>query len=246
MTEPTLTGLRVLREVTARGSLTATATALGYTQSAVSRQIAALEAAVGQRLLERSPRGVRLTEAGAILARHAAMVLDQLDAAQRDLAKHSHAGVERVRLGAFATATTVLVPAAIAALRIARPTADVTLAEGTTPRVLRGVAAGRIELAVVGAPTPDADVAAIDLEPLLDDRCSSRSREITGSRRRPSPLPATSRVSGGSSAAAIPPNGSSAHGRAATRRHESRSSPAAGRRSSASSPPGSASPSYPG
>ncbi len=54
MAEPTLTGLRVLREVTARGSLTATATALGYTQSAVSRQIAALEAAVGQRLLERS------------------------------------------------------------------------------------------------------------------------------------------------------------------------------------------------
>ena len=64
MSELTLVGLRVVQEVAAQGSLTAAADALGYTQSAVSRQVAAMEQAVGAPLFERLPRGVRPTAAG--------------------------------------------------------------------------------------------------------------------------------------------------------------------------------------
>ncbi|MEU4746163.1 LysR family transcriptional regulator, partial [Actinosynnema sp. NPDC023658] len=76
----TVTGLRVLREVAERGTLTAAAAALGYTQSAVSRQIAALEHAVGAVLLERRRDGVRLTDAGHVVLRRAVTVLAELDA----------------------------------------------------------------------------------------------------------------------------------------------------------------------
>src|SRR4051794_41479024 len=71
MAELTLTGLRVLREVAARGSFTAAAKSLGYTQSAVSRQVAGLEGAAGTSLFERTARGVRLTDAGGALLRRA-------------------------------------------------------------------------------------------------------------------------------------------------------------------------------
>ena len=62
--------LRVLREVAARGSFSGAADALSYTQSAVSQQIAALEREAGTRLVERNPRGIRLTDAGEALVRH--------------------------------------------------------------------------------------------------------------------------------------------------------------------------------
>src|SRR5688572_32083104 len=73
-TDASLVALRVFREVAERGTLTAAATALGYTQSAVSRQIAALERAAGASLLERRHDGVRLTAAGRLVLRHAAVV----------------------------------------------------------------------------------------------------------------------------------------------------------------------------
>ena len=78
------TGLRVLREVAQAGSFSAAAQSLGYTQSAVSRQMAALEAVVGRPLFERGRRGVALTAAGARLLPCAIRVLDELDAALRD------------------------------------------------------------------------------------------------------------------------------------------------------------------
>src|SRR5436190_20645694 len=86
VTELTLTGMRVVYEVAARGSFTAAADALGYTQSAVSRQVASLESAAGTALFERGPRGVRVTEAGSALVRRAGAVLDELSAAERELA----------------------------------------------------------------------------------------------------------------------------------------------------------------
>jgi DNA-binding transcriptional LysR family regulator len=79
--------MRVLREVAARGSFSAAAEALAYTQSAVSQQIAALERAVGVQLIERpgGPRPVSLSEAGVVLDRHAIGVLARLSEARADL-----------------------------------------------------------------------------------------------------------------------------------------------------------------
>ncbi len=81
-----LTGLRVLREVAQAGSFSAAADSLGYTQSAVSRQVAALEGIGGRRLFDRGRQGVTLTPAGARLLPRAIRVLDELDAALREVA----------------------------------------------------------------------------------------------------------------------------------------------------------------
>src|SRR4051795_6065454 len=103
MAELSVTGLRVLREVAERGSFSAAARGLGYTQSAVSRQVAALETAAGRTLFERRRDGVRLTPAGVGLLSRATTVLAELDAARRELDGTATQGGP-VRLGAFASA----------------------------------------------------------------------------------------------------------------------------------------------
>ena len=171
MADWSLTGLRVLREVAARGSFTAAAEALRYTQSAVSRQVAALESAAGRPLFERGPRGVTLTPAGDALLRHASTVLDEVDAARRELEGLTAAATGRLRVGAFPTALAALVPRALAGLRRDRPGVDVSLREGSTPSQLRRVAAGSTDVAAVGVlpgsrPSRDRRIA---LEHLADD-----------------------------------------------------------------------------
>src|ERR671922_42876 len=81
-----LARLRVLEAAARTGSLTAAAAELSYTTSAVSQQIAALERDTGARLLERHPRGVRLTEAGRVLVAHTGTVIAELQAAEDELA----------------------------------------------------------------------------------------------------------------------------------------------------------------
>src|SRR5690242_20527450 len=90
-------GLRVLREVSQRGSFTAAAHALGYTQSAVSRQAATLETTAGRPLFERRRNGVALTAAGSKLLVRATRILDEMDAAASELAGRPVAA-GRVRL----------------------------------------------------------------------------------------------------------------------------------------------------
>ena len=80
-TDVSLVALRVFQEVAERGTLTAAAAALGYTQSAVSRQIVTLERAAGAPLLERRRDGVRLTAAGRVVLRRAVVVLEQIERA---------------------------------------------------------------------------------------------------------------------------------------------------------------------
>src|SRR3954468_8500765 len=77
--------LRVLREVAVQGSFSAAAEALSFTQPAISRQIATLEAETGQALVERGARGIRLTVAGELLVEHAGVILDRLAAAEHEL-----------------------------------------------------------------------------------------------------------------------------------------------------------------
>src|SRR5689334_12045580 len=106
--ELTLTGLRVVREVAAQGSFTAAADALGYTQSAVSRQVLATEAAAGTPLFEREARGVRPTPAGAALVRHAEAVLERVALAGQELRGMQDRLEGRVALGAVPVSVAVL------------------------------------------------------------------------------------------------------------------------------------------
>ncbi len=151
--EPSLVGLRVLREVAERGSLTAAAAPLGYTQSAVSRQIATLEKAAGAQLFERRPGGVRLTPEGRTLLRHAVVALDELDAAARELQGRAAEG-GAASLGYFISAGAVLVPRSVAALRRKNPDIEVTTREGTTPSLVRALRARTIDLALLSARIP--------------------------------------------------------------------------------------------
>lgn len=160
--------LRMFTEVARLGSFTAAARGLGYTQSAVSRQISALEGQAGAPLFDRLPRGVRLTEAGRCLLPHAEAVLDRLGAARQDLTALRDLDAGRLRIGAFATAEAALVPRAIAAFRARHPAVAITLKEGLTSAHLAALTAGEIDVAVVsttaGHPLED-----FDLHHLLDE-----------------------------------------------------------------------------
>ncbi|BCJ40772.1 LysR family transcriptional regulator [Actinoplanes ianthinogenes] len=153
ITDASLVALRVFRQVAERGTFTAAAAALGYTQSAVSRQIAALERAVGADLLERRHEGVRLTSAGQIVLRRAVAVAEQVDAAARELAGLPGAG-GRVRLGWFTSAGAALVPRALSALRRTHPGVTVTSREASTPALIRALRAGSLDLAVIATEPP--------------------------------------------------------------------------------------------
>src|SRR5579872_4597376 len=93
--------LRVLTEVVARGSFSAAAEALAYTQSAVSQAVARLEAETGAPLLVRDRRGVRATAAGATLLQHAEVILAQVQAAEDDLAAVLGVRGGRLRIASF-------------------------------------------------------------------------------------------------------------------------------------------------
>ncbi len=141
--------LRVLREVAARGSFSAAADALSYTQSAVSQQIAALEAQTSTTLIERHPRGVRLTPAGRILVAHADGILARLDAAEAELAAIAGLGAGKLRIASFPTAGATLMPLAIAIFRAQYPGVDLTLAEGEPEEIAPRLVAGEFDIALL-------------------------------------------------------------------------------------------------
>ncbi|MEZ0367105.1 LysR family transcriptional regulator [Mycobacterium sp. pUA109] len=148
-----LTGLRVLREIAERGTFTAAAEELGYTQSAVSRQVAALERVAGTALFDRGTAATRLTPAGLTLLRHARLVLDELAAARRELSGDD-AVRQEVRLGAYISAGAALLPATLTSLRRQHPEIRVTTREGTTPALVRALRAGTLDLAVISSRAP--------------------------------------------------------------------------------------------
>ena len=102
--------MRVLREVAQRGSFSAAAEALSFTQSAVSQQIAALEREAGCKLVQRNPRGIRLTEAGEALVRHADAILARLSEAEAELEAIAGLRGGRLRLASFESAAASLMP----------------------------------------------------------------------------------------------------------------------------------------
>ena len=161
------TALRVLVHVAQTGSFTAAARMLGYSQSAVSRQIAGLESVAGRELFERRRDGAVLTAAGARLLARAGRGIDELDAAAREVADPGTAGP--VRLGAFASAAAGLLPRALAGLPRDQV---VTVREASTPALTRALRAGTLDLAVIAqAPPfrrPDAESPPLAVTPLAE------------------------------------------------------------------------------
>jgi DNA-binding transcriptional LysR family regulator len=141
--------LRILSEVAHRGSFSAAAQALSYTQSAVSQQIAALEAQTGMALLERHPRGVSLTAAGQTLVRHAEGILASVDAAEAALSAIAGLRGGRLRMASFPTAGATLMPVAIATFRASYPEVELTLAEGEPEEIAPRLRAGELDLALL-------------------------------------------------------------------------------------------------
>jgi DNA-binding transcriptional LysR family regulator len=163
-----ITLLKVFREVARRGSFTAAAQTLGYTQSAVSRQISTLETELGATLFDRLARGVRLTEEGRCLLPHAEAVTDRLGVALGDLRALRDLTSGRLRVGAFATAEAELVPQAIAAFRAAHPRVAVSLADGLVRAHVARLHAGELDVAIVASATPQI-LDGLDLHHLMDD-----------------------------------------------------------------------------
>ena len=141
--------LRVLREVAALGSFSAAAESLAFTQPAVSRQIATLEAEAGAKLVDRSARGVRLTQAGELLVGHADAILDRLTAAQSQLDALSSLEGGRLHIGAPATANATLIPLAIRAFDDEFPEVRLRLDEAVSSELIDRLAAGDLDIAIV-------------------------------------------------------------------------------------------------
>ena len=144
-----VTRLRVLVAVARHGSVTAAAHALNYAQPSVSHHLARLEAETGTKLVQRAGRGVRLTDAGRLLAERAVEVIGRLDAAENELAAFAGLRAGRLRLAAFPSALSTLVPAAAAILHERHPSVDLRLTEAEPPEALRMLRAGYVDVAVI-------------------------------------------------------------------------------------------------
>src|ERR671927_683113 len=140
--------LKVLREVANHGSFSAAGEALGYTQSAVSQQIAALERETGTTLVQRNARGVRLTQAGEALVRHAEAILARLAEAEAELEAIAGLRGGRLRLAAFESAAASLMPLAIAAFRAAHPGVELSLILAEPDQSAPMLKAGELDLAI--------------------------------------------------------------------------------------------------
>jgi DNA-binding transcriptional LysR family regulator len=161
--------LRVLRAVSEHGSFAAAAAELRYTPSAISQQIAVLEREAGAVLVERGPRGARLTQAGAVLDRHAQVVLGQLAAARAELDDLVRLRGGSLRLGAFESAWSALVPAAVAAYRERHGDVELHLAEADPVDAVAAVRAGAADLALVFEPNAVGELAGLDREVVCED-----------------------------------------------------------------------------
>jgi DNA-binding transcriptional LysR family regulator len=163
--------MRVLREVALRGSFSAAADALSFTQSAVSQQIAALEREAGAVLVERSARGVRLTEAGEAVVRHADGILGRLAEAEAELEAIAGLRGGRLRIGAFESAAATLMPVAIAQFAKLHPAVELSMTMVEPEAAVATLRAGDIDLAVTfGAGKPgDRDGEGVVHHHLLED-----------------------------------------------------------------------------
>src|SRR3984957_19709594 len=144
-----VTRLRVLVAVARHGSVTAAAHALNYAQPSVSHHLARLEAETGTKLVQRAGRGIRLTDAGRLLAERAVEVIGRLDAAENELVVFAGLRAGRLRLAAFPSALGTIVPTAAAILHDRHPGFDLRLTEAEPPEALRMLRAGYVDVALI-------------------------------------------------------------------------------------------------
>jgi DNA-binding transcriptional LysR family regulator len=140
--------LRLLREFADRGTIAAVAAALGYTPSAVSQQLSALEREAGAALLDRAARSVELTDAGRRLAVHAEIILAQVEAAEADLTAQELQPSGRVCVAALPSTAAAFAPALVRSLR-RHPALTLLLQQAAPGEGLRRVRSGEADVAVV-------------------------------------------------------------------------------------------------
>jgi molybdate transport repressor ModE-like protein len=149
--------LRVIKAIADEGSITGAAATLGYSQPAISQQVRRLEQRAGLPLVERVGRGVRLTEAGRVLARHAPAVTTALDAAAGELAELRGLRSGRVRLIGFPSASPTVVPRLLAELATSHPGISVTYVEAEPPEAVEAVRQDRADIALTFSYPGDRD-----------------------------------------------------------------------------------------
>jgi DNA-binding transcriptional LysR family regulator len=178
--------LTVFRELAKRGSFTATAEALSYTQSAVSQQISALERETGAILIERDRKGTRLTQAGEILLSHAEVILGRMAQAERDLSAYLEARSGRLRLAAFESAGVALVPAAVETFHSGYPDVELNVVQMEPEEAGRRLESRELDLAIVYDLRPPTGALGEELQltNLFDDRYAaviSKRHRLAGS-----------------------------------------------------------------
>ena len=154
-----------LQALASEGSFGRAAERLGYTQSAVSQQIATLERLVGPRLIERpgGPRPVELTEAGRLLLRHAEAIVARLQAARADMEALQSGEAGTLRVGAFQSAGARILPELLRRYTAAWPQVQIRLEEAEDESLLAQIEDGGLDLAFVMLPVPGAAIETVDL-----------------------------------------------------------------------------------
>jgi molybdate transport repressor ModE-like protein len=178
--------LRVLCEVSRRGSFSAAAESLGYTQPAISRQIALLERETGTTLLERRRGGTRLTDAGELLVRHAETILARLQDAEDELGELLGLQSGRLRMCTLTSAAATIVPQAIVEFRERLPGVELSVSMADPTVVLGLLRGGEVDLALTNDDThfdlPDIEAVHLFDEPMLialpEDHPLARRRQV--------------------------------------------------------------------
>lgn len=162
--------LQVLCAVARHGSFSAAADALGYTQPAISRQVATLEAETGATLVRRRPQGTMLTDAGRLLVEHANGVLARLEDAEADLQALLGVRGGRLRMASFASAASSIVPRAIIRFREGHPNVELSVVMADPKDSLPQLRLGELDLALSHDPLwMEEEAGGLDLVHLFDD-----------------------------------------------------------------------------
>jgi DNA-binding transcriptional LysR family regulator len=165
-----VTRLRIIDAVARHGSVTSAAKELHYSQPTVTHHLARLEAETGAQLLQRVGRGIRLTQAGQLLADRAAEIIGRIDAADAELSAHVGLTAGRVRLAGFSSAVGSLAPRAVAGLASSHPGLQVSLTDMHPPDALGLLRTGKIEVAIIFRyDETEAEPVGVRLHHLLDD-----------------------------------------------------------------------------
>lgn len=158
--------LIALEAVASEGTFGRAAERLGYTQSAISQQIAALEKIVGERLIDRpgGPRAISLTQAGRLLLRHAEAIVNRLEAARADMAALRAGETGTLRVATYQSVSARVLPAVMRRFLAEWPGIELTLSEPSTdPELYGAIEAGDVDIAFTSLPAPDGPFEAVEL-----------------------------------------------------------------------------------